>query len=224
MGLVQPVAQEEIAPPCLRLLGPGSVGTRALIGIKGLKSLDAGVEGTVLAWVIARCAVPAAVIQLLAEEVVDQVVEAVGTVTVSGSEPHQHRDNAGLRYPPTALPFPEAFTPGQCRRVLWRQAKPDQVKKRVRRGRPFRRVVASTPAPVGILQRNQFRAPAFRRDLGSLVAHDRFWAAEQISVHPPAYRRVALEQPVDHVFVGASHHHYPARGDRPDRRMPWFRA
>ena len=72
-----------------------------------------------------RCAVPAAVIELLAE-VVDEAVETLGVVPVSGGEPRQHRGNARLRHPPSALPLPEALTPGERRGCRW-QAKPDQV-------------------------------------------------------------------------------------------------
>ena len=218
MGLVELVAQEEIAPPCLRLLGGSTANT--FIGVKRLKSLNAGVEGAVLGWLISRCTVPAAVIELLAEEVVDEVVEAASLVPVSGREPHQHRHNARLRHLPSGLPLPEALTPGECRRMPRWQAKPDQVKEGVRRGNPFRRVVAAAPAPVGVLQRNQLRAPALRRDPVPLVAHGRCRAAEHVSVHPPANRRVALEQPVDQLFLCGGHRHHPARGDQPpDRRL-----
>jgi hypothetical protein len=147
----------------------------------------------VLAWVIACCAVPAAVIELFAEEVVDEAIETFGVVPVSGGEPHQHRDNTGLRHPPSALPLPEALTAGDRRGVPRWQAKPDQMQQRVRRRNPLRRVVAAPPAPVVVLQRNQPRPPALGRDLGSHIAYGRFRAAEQVSVHPPADRRVALE-------------------------------
>ena len=120
------MAQEEIAPACLRLPGcPRTANT--LIDVKRLKSLNAGVEGAVLGRVIVRCAVPAAVIELLAEEVVDEAVETLGVVPVSGGEPRQHRGNARLRHPPSALPLPEALTPGERRGVPRWQAKPDQV-------------------------------------------------------------------------------------------------
>src|SRR4029453_12614316 len=147
MGLVQLMTQEEIAAAYLRLSGCSRT-AYTLIGVKGLKSLNAGVEGAVLARVIACCAVPAAVIELFAEEVVDEAVETAAVVPMSGCEPHQHRDNAGLQHPPSAPPLPESLTPGKRRGVPGRQAKPDQMQQRVRRGSPLRRVVAATPAPV----------------------------------------------------------------------------
>ena len=135
MGLVQLVAQEEIPPSCLRLFS-GRTTADSVISVKGLKRKDAGVEGAVLARIIARGAVPAAVIELLTEEVADEVVEALGVVPVSGSEPHQHRDNAGLRASPSALPLPEALTPRKAAGCPV-AAKPHQMQERVRRGGPL---------------------------------------------------------------------------------------
>ena len=71
MGLVQLVPQEELAPTCLRLIGRRAA-TGLLIGVERLERLDAGVEGAVLAWIAPGGAVPAAVVELLAEEVVDE--------------------------------------------------------------------------------------------------------------------------------------------------------
>ena len=203
--------QEEIAPACLRL-GGGCSAVITLISVKGLKSLDAGMEGAVLAPVMVRRAIPAAVVELLAEQIVDEVVETFGVVPMSGGEPHEHRDDAGLRNPPSALPLPEALTPYEGGGVPRWQAKPGQVKKRVRRRNPLRRIVAAAPTPVRILQRNQPGAPALCRNLGSLGSYGRCGARKQVSVHPPADRRVALQQPVDQLVLRGSHRHHPARG------------
>ena len=85
-------------------------------------------ERAVLAWIAAGSAVPAAVVELLAEQVADNVVEALSAISVSSGEPHQDRGDAGLRDAPAALPLPEALAPGQGRRdfVVEGQARPDE--------------------------------------------------------------------------------------------------
>ena len=88
--------QEELPPSCLRLFS-GRSPTGSLIGVECLERQDAGVEGAVLAPIAACRAVPAAVVELLAEQVADNVVKALGVVSVSSGEPHQDRDDAGLR-------------------------------------------------------------------------------------------------------------------------------
>jgi hypothetical protein len=70
------------------------------------------VERAVLAHIAVGGAVPAAVVELLAEEVADNLVEALGVVPMSCGEPHQHRGDAGLCDAPSALPLPEALAPG----------------------------------------------------------------------------------------------------------------
>ena len=162
-------------------------------------------EGAVLAPLAARGAVPAAVVELLAEEIVDEVIEAASVVSVSGGKPHQHRGNAGLRDPPLALPFPEALASGQRRRISGGQTEPQQVKQCVRRRDPLRCVISAAPTPVGILQRDQLGTPALRRDLGLLGTCSRLRAAEKVSMHPPANRRVAPQQPGHQVAAHTSH-------------------
>ena len=64
-------------------------------------------------------------------------------------------------------------------------------------------IVAATPAPVRVLQRNQLGAPTFRCDPGSLSRYGRCGAGEDVLVHPPADRWVTLQQPVDQLVSAA---------------------
>jgi hypothetical protein len=72
-GLVQPVPQEELSPSSLRLFVSSSPGL--LIGVESLERLNGGVERTVLTRLAARLAIPAAVVELLIKEIVNEVLE-----------------------------------------------------------------------------------------------------------------------------------------------------
>ena len=79
--------------------------------------------------------------------------EALSVVPMCCREPHQHRCDASLWDTPSALPLPEALTPGQRRRISRRQSKPQQVEQRCTLSRS---TSASNP-----------RHPSGRRDLAA---------------------------------------------------------
>jgi hypothetical protein len=71
MRLVQPMPQKELPTSSLRLFVGFSPGL--LIGVKSLERLDAGVERAVLTRLAACGTVPAAVIELLIKEILNQL-------------------------------------------------------------------------------------------------------------------------------------------------------
>jgi hypothetical protein len=123
MRLVEPVAQEELPPSCLGLIVGSS--PSFLVSAESLERLDGGVKRAVLAALATRLAVPAAIIELLAEEVVDEIFQTLSSASVSSGEAHQHRGDAGLRNPPTALPLPEALAASERCRISRRQSEPE---------------------------------------------------------------------------------------------------
>ncbi len=188
VGLVEPVAEEELAAAALRASVSWRAARAAAYSCERLQRLDAGVERAVLVLLRPRVRSSTRRPPAAGRQVGDGVLEPRRVVPEVAGQPHQHALDAGLGHPPPRLPLPEPLAAPQRRRVTGRDratsgaagCRSSTSTSGSRCRRPSCLVSPRTPSRRGA-------PPVAPRDPRPL---------RRVLLRPPPDRRIALRQPL----------------------------